>query len=98
ANISLRRTRRRRSLVDSLLSEASNAFPEIRFELDAESRTANAQAISRGDIPVVRIYGGFAFNCLVGQDALVFSLLHETGHLLARGHRHALDPRLACEC
>jgi hypothetical protein len=39
-----------------------------------------------------------AFLPMVGADALVFTLLHETGHHFAPGRRFASDPMLACDC
>lgn len=97
-HISLCNTQMRLQLLEILLSEIGELFPQIRYELDANSRTANAQALSRGHVRVVRLYGGLALHPLIGADALMFALLHETGHLFAKGRRFALDPMLACEC
>jgi hypothetical protein len=97
-DISLCHTQARLKLLDILLSEIRQVFPQISYELDANSRTANAQALSRGDVRVVRLYGGLALHPLIGADALIFALLHETGHLFAKGRRFARDPMLACEC
>jgi hypothetical protein len=97
-DISLCHTQARLLLLDILLSEIRQVFPQISYELDANSRTANAQALARGDVRAVRLYGGLALHPLIGADALVFALLHETGHHLAKGRRFALDPMLACEC
>ena len=47
---------------------------------------------------IVRLYGGLALHPKVNDDALIFALLHETGHLLASGRRFASDPMLACDC
>jgi hypothetical protein len=58
----------------------------------------NAQAFGKSGSRFVRLYGGFAFHPLVNEDALVFTLLHETGHHRARGRRFAGDPMLACDC
>ena len=97
-HISLCDTQVRLQLLDILLSEIRQLFPQISYELDANSRTANAQALSRGNVRAVRLYGGLALHPLIGADALMFALLHETGHLFAKGRRFALDPMLACEC
>jgi hypothetical protein len=98
AKTSLCVTQQRHRLLEVLLSEVRHVFPQISYELDANSRTANAQALARGDARAVRLYGGLALHPLIGEDALIFALLHETGHHFARGRRFALDPMLACEC
>jgi hypothetical protein len=96
--VRLCRSPSRRMEIDTVLSEARASFPDIEYELDAESRTANAQAYARLSIRAVRLYGGLAFHPSVGIDGLVFTLLHETGHHFARGPRFAKDPMLACDC
>jgi hypothetical protein len=98
AHIAFCYTKRRYDLLDALLFEVGQIFPQITYEVDAQSRTANAQALMRGAVRVVRLYGGLAMHPMVGADALVFTFLHETGHHLAEGHRLALDPKIACEC
>jgi hypothetical protein len=98
AETSLCGTQQRHLLLDVLLSEIRQVFPQISYELDANSRTANAQALARGDVRAVRLYGGLALHPIIGEDALIFALLHETGHHFAKGRRFALDPMLACEC
>ena len=97
-DISLCRSDDRLSDIDTIFSEVTAAFPNIEYELDADSRTANAQAYVRVNARVVRLYGGLAFHPAIGIDALVFTLLHETGHHFAPGRRFANDPMLACDC
>jgi hypothetical protein len=84
--------------LEDIFSDLRRAFPEIEFELDAASRTVNAQAIEHGDIRIVRLYGGLAFHRLIDQDGLLLTLLHEIGHHLAAGGRLTASSRLACEC
>jgi hypothetical protein len=98
AETSLCVSQQRHRLLDVLLYEIRQVFPQISYELDATSRTVNAQALARGDVQAVRLYGGFALHPMIGEDALIFALLHETGHHFAKGRRFALDPNLACEC
>lgn len=81
-----------------LVSEFRTAFAGIDYEIDTQTRIVNAQAFGLGDKRMVRLYGGLAFHPLVNDDALVFTLLHETGHHRARGRRLAGDPRIACDC
>ncbi len=88
----------RARILKSLVSEFRTTFPGIKYEVDTQTRIVNAQAFGLGDSRFVRLYGGFAFHSLISEDALVFTLLHETGHHLARGRRLAGDPRLACDC
>ena len=84
--------------VEILLSEFRSSFRMIEYELDAKSRTLNAQAFARGRLRIVRLYGGLAFHPDMNSDAFVFTLLHETGHHYASGQRFASDPMLACDC
>jgi len=95
--VRLRKSRRQLRLIGDLLDKAAASFP-IRYELDVDSRTMNAQAFVRSGTRVVRLYGGFACHPMVTMDALILALLHETGHHLATGHRLAFDPMLACDC
>jgi hypothetical protein len=41
---------------------------------------------------------GLALHKAIGQDALIFVLLHEAGHHLAQGPRLPFCSSLACEC
>ena len=84
--------------LEEIFSDLRRAFPEIEFELDAASRTVNAQAIDHGEVRIVRLYGGLAFHRLIDHDGLVLTLLHEVGHHLAAGGRLSAGSRLACEC
>ena len=81
-----------------LVGEFRNAFAGIDYEVETQTRIVNAQAFGIGGKRMVRVYGGLALHPLVNEDALVFALLHETGHHRARGRRLAGDPRIACDC
>lgn len=85
-------------VLEVLVSEFQTAFDGIEYEIDTQTRIVNAQAFHVGGSRFVRLYGGFAFHPFVNEDALVFTLLHETGHHRARGRRFAGDPGLACDC
>jgi hypothetical protein len=85
-------------MLEVLVGEFRAAFAGIEYEVDTQTRVVNAQAFGMGGSRFVRLYGGFAFHPLVSEDALVFTLLHETGHHRARGRRFAGDPMLACDC
>jgi hypothetical protein len=88
----------RAETLDTLAREFRAAFAGIDYEIDTHTRIVNAQAFAVSDKRVVRLYGGLAFHPLVNDDALVFTLLHETGHHRARGRRLAGDPAIACDC
>jgi hypothetical protein len=88
----------RAGMLNMLVDEFRAAFNGIDYEVDTHTRIVNAQAFGLADRRVVRLYGGLAFHPLVNQDALVFTLLHETGHHRARGRRFAGDPMIACDC
>lgn len=85
-------------MLEVLMSEFRNAFTEIEYEIDAQTRVVNAQAFGLVGRRFVRLYAGLAYHPLVGEDALAFALLHETGHHRAQGRRFAGDPMLACDC
>ncbi len=85
-------------MLEVLLSEFRDTFAGIEYQVDTQTRIVNAQAFRLGGSRFIRIYGGFALHPLVNADALVFTLLHETGHHRARGRRFAADPGLACDC
>jgi hypothetical protein len=85
-------------MLEVLVGEFRAAFAGIEYEVDTQTRVVNAQAFGMGGSRFVRLYGGFAFHPFVSEDALVFTLLHETGHHRARGRRFAGDPMLACDC
>lgn len=88
----------RMNLLKSVFSDFNRAFRNIEFELDERSRTVNAQAIMHRDTRLVRLYGGLGFHPLMGEDGIVFALLHEVGHHLASGGRLAFCQDLGCEC
>jgi hypothetical protein len=88
----------RARMLDLFASEFQTAFTGIRYEVDTHTRIVNAQAFGLGDKRIVRLYGGLAFHPLVNEDALIFTLLHETGHHRARGRRFAGNPLIACDC
>jgi hypothetical protein len=88
----------RKDLLKSIFLDFNQAFSDIEFELDERSRTVNAQAIMHGDARLVRLYGGLGFHPLIGEDGVVFVLLHEVGHHLAAGGRLAFCQDLGCEC
>lgn len=97
-NVDLCRSRHRSRMLKTLLDQFRLSFTEIDYEVDTRTRVVNAQAFGHGDLRFVCVYGGLAFHPLVTEDALTFALLHETGHLRARGRRFAGDPTLACDC
>jgi hypothetical protein len=88
----------RAGVLNMLASEFRTAFTGIEYEIDTHTRIVNAQACGFADKRIVRLYGGLAFHPLVNEDALIFTLLHETGHHRARGRRFASDPMIACDC
>jgi hypothetical protein len=88
----------RGDLLRAVFLDFRKTFPKIEFELHAESRTINAQAIIHGEARIVRLYGGLAFHSLGESDLLVFTLLHEVGHHLSLGGRLAFCQSLGCEC
>jgi len=97
-NVTLCDSESRGRILEMLVSEFRTTFTDVEYEIDTQTRIVNAQAFGLGSSRFVRLYRGFAFHPLVSEDALVFTLLHETGHHRARGHRFAGDPRLACDC
>jgi hypothetical protein len=88
----------REALLDSLLNDFQNAFPDLTFELGLDFPIINAQALALADKRVVKIYGGLALHPKLGAESLTFITLHEAGHHLARGCRSKRDRSLACEC
>jgi hypothetical protein len=97
-NSTLSASPERQLLVEALLADFRRAYPVIDFSLVPEFNFLNAQALHFGSRKLVKLYGGLAFNFAIGEDALMFALLHETGHHFATGSRLVLNPRLACEC
>ncbi len=88
----------RNGLLQEIILDFAEAFPNLKFEIQAQSRTINAQAIFRAKTRIVRLYGGLAFHPLIGSDALAFTLLHEVGHHLSSGGRLAFCKNMGCEC
>jgi hypothetical protein len=88
----------RKVLLKEIVLDFAKAFSNLKFEIQARSRTINAQAILRGKTRIVRLYGGLAFHPLIGSDVLAFTLLHEVGHHLSAGGRFAFCNDLGCEC
>jgi hypothetical protein len=97
-DVALCRSPTRDGMLKMLVCEFRTAFTGIEYEIDTQTRIVNAQAFGQGGKRFVRIYGGLAFHPLMSEDALVFTLLHETGHHRARGRRFAGDPIIACDC
>jgi hypothetical protein len=98
-DVALCRSPTRAEILKMLVCEFRTVFAGIEYEIDTQTRiVVNAQAFAQGDKRFVRVYGGLAFHPLVSEDALVFTLLHETGHHRARGRRFAGDPMIACDC
>jgi hypothetical protein len=97
-DVALCRSPARAEILKMLVCEFRTAFTGIEYEIDTQTRIVNAQAFAQGGKRFVRVYGGIAFHPLVSEDALVFTLLHETGHHRARGRRFAGDPMIACDC
>jgi hypothetical protein len=97
-DVTLCRSPTRDGMLKMLVAEFRTAFAGIEYEIDTEIRIVNAQAFGLGGKRFVRIYGGLAYHPLISEDALVFTLLHETGHHRARGRRFAGDPMIACDC
>src|SRR5215218_10350589 len=85
-------------LLDALLCDFRSSFPDLTFELQLGFRIIEAQALQLQDKRTVTLYGGLALHPRLGQDALTFILLHESGHHLAEGCPLPRDPSLACQC
>jgi hypothetical protein len=97
-DVSLCASKSRGRVLQTLVSEFQAAFAGIEYQVDRVSRVVNAQAFAKSGFRFVRLYGGLALHPLISEDALAFTLLHETGHHRARGRRFAGDPMLACDC
>jgi hypothetical protein len=91
------RSAQRVASVDRLIAVFANSFSSVRYRIFASIGSVNAQAsIAKGE-QLVDLFGGLAFHPAIGQDALVFTLLHETGHHLSDGCRLPWA-EIACEC
>jgi hypothetical protein len=88
----------RETLLDMLLCNFRQAFPDLTFEFQLDFLGINALAMRLQDRRNVTIYGGLALHPKLAADSLTFILLHEAGHHLAEGCRLVRDPSLACEC
>jgi hypothetical protein len=88
----------RPGLLDAIVADFRNAFPNLHFELRLDRKVINAQAIVIEEKRCVLIYGGLGLNPKLGEDSLTFVFLHEVGHHLADGPRMPFDLSLACEC
>jgi hypothetical protein len=88
----------RRFMVQDLLSQFQELFSEINFQLIPNFTSVNGDAAILAEGRVVHLYGGLAFHSGVTSHALIFALLHETGHHIGLGPRSPWDRRLACEC
>src|SRR5271156_4470255 len=92
------RTAGRRALVKKIVGIFQTNFPNLKFRVLERITAVNAQASVLKDVRSVYLFGGFAYHPEIGQDALVFALLHETGHHLSRGCRYPWTQDLACDC
>jgi hypothetical protein len=86
------------ALIDKMLVDFSEAFPDLHFELRLDRKVINAQAILLRGRRCVLIYGGIALHPKLGEQSLTFVFLHEAGHHLGVGPRLLFDPSLACDC
>jgi hypothetical protein len=87
----------RRSQLGRLFALFEASFPSVHYRLLDSVTAINAQASSTNGSRLVDVFGGLAFHPAIGHDALVFMLLHETGHHLSKGCKLPFAP-LACEC
>lgn len=94
----LARSPGRLRVLDALIADFQEAFPSIQYRLVLEKQLVNAQANRFGDLRCVTIYGGLALHPCIGQSAITFTMLHETGHHMARRRLVRLNPWLVCEC
>jgi len=92
------RTAGRRALVEKILGIFQTSFPNLNFRVLDRVTAVNAQASILNDARSVDLFGGLAYHPEIGRDALVFILLHETGHHLSRGCRLPWMQQLACDC
>ncbi|THD61136.1 MAG: hypothetical protein E7813_22075 [Bradyrhizobium sp.] len=88
----------RYALVEKILGIFRTSFPELNFRILDRVTAVNAQASILDNVRSVNLFGGLAYHPEIGRDALVFILLHETGHHLSRGCRLPWMRELACDC
>jgi hypothetical protein len=92
------RTAGRRALVKKIIGIFQTNFPDLNFRVLERVTAVNAQASISNDVRSVNLFGGCAYHPEIGHDALVFILLHETGHHLSLGCRLPWMQKLACDC
>jgi hypothetical protein len=80
-----------------LIANFEASFASVRYRILESISIVNAQASFANGKHLVDIFGGLAFHPVIRHDALVFTLLHETGHHLSTGCRLP-STQLACEC
>ena len=91
------RSAERRSRLGRLFAVFEASCPSVHYRLLESVTAVNAQASLTNDFRLVDVFGGLAFHPAIGHDALVFMLLHETGHHLGKGCKLPFA-QLACEC
>lgn len=92
------RSSRRRDILEPVFQAVRAAFSSIEFSVLGNISAINAQACISNSVRRVNVCGGLAYHPAIGHDALVFVLLHETGHHLSNGCRMRWFPELACDC
>ena len=92
------RTAQRLALVANVVDAFRKTFPSLTFRVLDRVTAVNAQASILDDVRFVDLWGGFAYHPAIGKDALVFTLLHETGHHFSKGCRSPWMPEIACDC
>jgi hypothetical protein len=97
------RSAQRLSSLTRLVAIFERTFPSVHYRILEQVSAVNAQASFSNGKHLVDIFGGLAFHPMIRHDALVFALLHETGHHLGQGCKLVKDcklpwAQLACEC
>lgn len=92
------RSSRRSAVLEPVLAAFRAAFSSIQFGIFDNISIINAQACVSNGLRQVHLCGGLAYHPAIGHDALVFVLLHETGHHLSGGCRMRWFPEMACDC
>jgi hypothetical protein len=75
-----RALRIRYAMAKLILAKFQNAFPEISYDFDWLSDSANGMAWMEVSQRCVRVYGGLLRHKLLTKEALILVLAHETGH------------------
>ena len=92
------RSAARYTLLTRLCELSRQIFPNINFLVQEDNSSFQAQAYVRDGQQIVSVFGGLAFHGCVQKDGLLFAVLHEVGHHVARGPRITrTDPR-SCDC